>query len=115
MIGSMRLGRFAAPPLAILALLAVGCAQGEAAIAKMDEEQQAYVTTLERIEAGMSEDEVARLLGAPMKGAGTARPCWETPGAGEGQACVYFFPGRGAARIRWINMFPNFTWERDLL
>ncbi len=89
---------------------------GEAALAKMDAEELAFLRRLQRLDAGMSRAEVEAVLGPADRwtglGADEAGHWSEIPGAPLASLSVHIDHG-AASRLRWLKI-GAFTYRLDL-
>jgi len=95
--------RHLAALLAICLLLTVGCASGPDALAKMTPAEQEFAAKLDTIQVGMTEEQVAEILG-PEYYIKLGMRIWYPPdGGGASQARVYFWDDK-VTKVRWIKL-----------
>ena len=94
--------------LGIITLLLSGCATGSGALNKMSPEEREFAAKLDKIQIGMTEDEVAELLGPDYYLKPWMR-IWYPPGSSASQVRVYFSHGK-VRDIRWMKL-GSFVYE----
>jgi hypothetical protein len=100
--------RYVIALLGIITLLFSGCATGSHALVKMSPEEREFAAKLDKVQKGMTENEVVELLGPDYYIKPWMR-IWHPPGSGASQVRVYFWNSK-VIDVRWMKL-GSFVYE----
>lgn len=93
-------------------VLKTSLCKGDAAVAKMDDAERAFLAQLETITAASTFKQIVDLLGQPDRPGAGIRPSWRAPGgSSRSQVAVYLSDGK-PFKVKWMKI-GAFTWERN--